>query len=90
MKIKKWQLTKTAKKTPNLYRSQFTADLDGEMEQKTFMKRPSIAFALNLLLEPVLGASVGNIDKERVGSFSLSPNSTVLHLDIFCCVNIQI
>ena len=47
------------------------------------MKRPSIAFALNLLLDPVLGASVGNIDKERVGSFSLSPNSTVLHLDIF-------
>ena len=39
------------------------------MEQKTFMKRPSIAFALNLLLEPALGASVGKIDKERVGSF---------------------
>ena len=38
------------------------------MEQKAFIKRPSIAFALNLLLEPVLGASVGKIDKERVGS----------------------
>lgn len=31
------------------------------------MKRPAIAFAFNLLLEPVLGASVGKIDWERVG-----------------------
>ena len=36
--------------------------------KKSFMKRPSIAFAFNLLLEPVLGASVEKIDKERVGS----------------------
>ena len=36
------------------------------------MKRPAIAFAFNLLLEPVLGASVGKIDKERVGSIYAS------------------